>query len=342
MTASVPNRLLLVGDARTRLAELPKHSVDTCITSPPYFWLRDYLVTGQIGMEPQVGMWVDELRLVFQGLARVLKPQGSAWLVVADSYSRHSRYGAPAKSLLLAPERLATALSADGWIVRNRIAWTKPNPIPNSVRDRLNATWEFVYLLTRSPRYHFDLDAIRIPHRSRSTHPQGTLNNTQLPASRPAWAGPLAGSQSGLTRLKYLGRPGHPLGKNPGDHWNIATASFRGQHFATFPERLVERALLATCPERACTRCGLAWTRQQHAPGEDQNTWMPACSCRAGWHPGVVVDPFFGAGTVGLVAERLKRRWCGVELSPTFAEMAHERIAAARSKHVEEARGEAA
>jgi DNA modification methylase len=94
-------------------------------------------------MEGHVDLWVDELLLVFRGLARVLKEQGSVWLNVADSYSRHPRFGAPAKSLLLAPERLALALAGDGWIVRNRVAWTKPNPMPNSVADRLNTTWEF-------------------------------------------------------------------------------------------------------------------------------------------------------------------------------------------------------
>jgi DNA modification methylase len=143
MSAATLDKLLLVGDVRTQLQTLPDASVDTCITSPPYFWLRDYGASDQIGMEGHVDLWVDELLLVFRGLARVLKEQGSVWLNVADSYSRHPRFGAPAKSLLLAPERLALALAGDGWIVRNRVAWTKPNPMPNSVADRLNTTWEF-------------------------------------------------------------------------------------------------------------------------------------------------------------------------------------------------------
>jgi len=334
MNRSLPRNMLLVGDVRTELPRLPDASVDTCVTSPPYFWLRNYEVAGQIGMEGQVNLWVEELRLVLRGLARVLKPQGSVWLNVADSYSRHPRYGAPAKSLLLGPERLAIALAKDGWIVRNRIAWTKPNPMPNSVTDRLNATWEFMYFLTRSPRYYFDLDAIRVPHRT-SSRPSGHSSVIDIvPPTRPSWAGPLAGSQSGLHRLKRSGIPGHAHGKNPGDHWSFATASFRGAHFATFPKRLVERPLLATCPERVCQRCGRAWERRGEGVG-DQPAWGSTCSCGAGWEPGVVLDPFFGAGTVGVVAEQLGRQWCGIELSPRFAAMARERIAAARTAREE-------
>jgi site-specific DNA-methyltransferase (adenine-specific) len=331
---SLPHNLLLVGDVRTELPRLPAASVDTCITSPPYFWLRNYEVPGQIGMERQVDLWVEELRLVLRGLARVLKPEGSVWLNVADSYSRHPRYGAPAKSLLLGPERLAVALVADGWIVRNRIAWTKPNPMPNSVNDRLNATWEFVYFLTRSPHYYFDLNAIRVLHRTafRSSDYRGT---DEVPApGRPNWAGPLAGSQSGLHRLKRYGIPGHPRGKNPGDHWALATASFRGQHFATFPKRLVERPLLATCPERVCQVCGRAWERvpQRRRERTGGEIWRSACGCGGGWEPGLVLDPFFGAGTVGLVAEALGRQWCGIELNARFAAMAKRRIEAARAE----------
>jgi len=330
----LPPALLLVGDVRQELKKLPTASVDCCVTSPPYFWLRDYQVAGQMGQEDNIDLWVEELRIVFRGIARVLKPQGSLWLNVADSYSRHQRYGAPAKSLLLGPERLALALQRDGWIVRNRVAWTKPNPMPNSVRDRFNATWEFVFFLTRSTRYFHDLDAVRIPHRS-PTRKVDSAAEIPVPASRPAWAGPLAGSQSGLKRLNRLGLPGHRLGRNPGDHWSFPTVGFRGAHFATFPERLVERPLLASCPARVCSRCGLAWRRQNEA-------LRPACDCRTGWQPGTVLDPFFGAGTTAVVAERLGRNWCGIELSRDFAEIARRRIETARQRQDPEGRRSAA
>lgn len=330
MSAQIPDELLLVGDVRVMLDRLPEHSIDTVITSPPYFWLRDYHVDGQIGQEAKVELWVEELRLAFRGLARVLKPQGSVWINVADSFSRHQRYGAPPKSLLLGPEKLALALSRDGWIVRNRVAWTKPNPMPNSVADRLNTTWEFVYFLTRSPKYYFNLDAIRIPHSSAGRPINGGPSLSAKYSGRPTWAGPLAGSQSGLPRLKERGLPGHPLGKNPGDNWHIATAGFKGMHFATFPEKLVERPLLATCPERVCRACGLAWSFDIRRHQDARPAWQPGCSCGASWQPGVVLDPFFGSGTVGVVAEKHGRRWCGIELSSFYAKIAQQRIEHAR------------
>ena len=140
MTA-LPRNTILTGDATTRLSELPAASVDCVVTSPPYFQLRDYRSEGQIGLEAHVDGWVEALRLVIWEIARVLKPAGAFWLNLGDSFSRHPRYGAPAKSLLLAPERLIVALSGDGWLVRNKVIWAKPNPMPSSVRDRLSLTW---------------------------------------------------------------------------------------------------------------------------------------------------------------------------------------------------------
>ena len=112
------------------LADLPDSSIDCVITSPPYYQLRDFGVAGQLGLEGSVDGWVDELRLVLNGLTRVLKPSGSLWLNLGDSYSRHAKYGAAPKGLLLAPERLLLALSGDGWLVRNKIIWAKTNPMP--------------------------------------------------------------------------------------------------------------------------------------------------------------------------------------------------------------------
>jgi len=322
--------VLLVGDVRTRLAELPDASVDCVITSPPYFQLRDYGVKDQIGSEANINGWVDELRLVMRGIARVLKPTGSVWLNVGDSYSRHARYGAPPKSLLLGPERLAVGLLADGWTIRNRVVWAKRNSIPTSVSDRLATKWESVYFLTPNGRYHFDLDAVRVPHRSPRRTPQPRRGAALEPVSgrRPSWAGPLASSSMGLARMKARGLVGHPLGKNPGDVWPIAASNYRGHHFATFPPELVVRPLLACCPERVCRACGTPWTR----PPSRARRQRPraGCTCRAGWQPGVVLDPFFGAGTVGLVAEQHGRDWLGIEINPRFARLATSRIEAAR------------
>jgi site-specific DNA-methyltransferase (adenine-specific) len=329
-----PLSTVLVGDARQRLAELPEASIDCVVTSPPYFRLRDYGTAGQIGLEASVTGWVDELRVVLRGVARVLKPSGSVWLNLGDSYSRHPRYGAPAKGLLFGPERLALALIEDGWTVRNKVVWAKTNTLPTSVRDRLACTHEAVYFLTRTRQYFFDLDAVRVPHRStRAARRQAAGPLVPTPTTPPAWAGPLAGTNGGLARLKAAGLVGHPLGKNPGDVWQLAASNYRGAHFATFPEALVVRPLLASCPERVCAGCGAPWQRQPARQVDGhyaRGALVAGCQCRAGFRAGLVLDPFMGAGTVGVVAVRHGRDWLGIELNPAFARLARERIAAVR------------
>lgn len=323
----LPRRQILLGDAAQQLHRLPAGSVDCAITSPPYYMLRNYGVENQLGLERNVNLWVDDLRLVCRGVARVLKPTGSLWLNLGDSFSRHAKYGAPAKGLLGVPERLLLALMSDGWICRGKVIWAKPNPMPSSVTDRLNMTYEVVYHLVRSSRYHFDLDAIREPHRSRSSRTAG-----RSIGKAPLWAGPLAGSQDGLRRARPDGVPGHPLGKNPGDVWTIPTKGFSGAHFATFPEALVKRPLLATCPKRVCTGCGQPWQRRTTAvnqTGPSHGVLVP-CACKAPSVRGMVVDPFFGSGTVGVVAEKYGRDWVGIEVNPEYVDIAERRLRAGR------------
>lgn len=340
----LPRNTILTGDARLRLRQLPADSIDCVITSPPYYRLRDYDAPGQLGLEDTVEAWVANLRAVAVELARVLKSSGSLWLNLGDSYSRHARYGAPPKSLFLAPERLLLALGADGWTVRNKVIWAKPNAMPDSVGDRLSTSYDFVYFLTRSRRYFFDLDQIRLPHLTQRT----TGKPRSAPPSPPAWAGPHAGRQDGLGRHRPSGVPGHWLGKNPGDVWSMAAASYAGAHFATFPESLVERPLLATCPEAICDRCQQPWRRpvtvrrlglvsaterdphvrryQSHWRTLRRTGELAPCGCDAPTRPGVVLDPFFGTGTVGAVAERYGRDWIGIELSPAYVELAAQRL----------------
>lgn len=333
-TAELRVGQILVGDAAERLQELPDGSVDTVVTSPPYFLLRDYGIDGQIGAEESVDQWVEHLLVVLRQVARVLRPSGSLWLNLGDTYARHEKHGAVPKGLVLAPERLLLALSAEGWITRNKVAWAKPNPMPSSVRDRLSATWEPLFFLTRQRSYYFDLDAIRVPARSGLVKPSVASPTTKYgdrSSGRPAWSGPLAGNNSGLEAMKALGASSHPLGKNPGDVWAIPTAAYRGAHFATFPEALVERPLRATCPERLCRSCNEPWRRapvvRQLGSVAVMGALRKSCPCQArDWQPGVVLDPFMGAGTVGVVAERLHRRWIGVELNPNYAGLARARI----------------
>jgi DNA modification methylase len=326
--AKMERNRIVVGDALTNLRDMHSASVDTVCTSPAYFRLRDYEVEGQLGMEPSVSEWVDHLVEVCDELARVMKPTGSLWLNLGDSYSRGDQYGAAPKSLLLGPERLLLALTTRGWIVRNKVVWSKPNPMPASVRDRLNTTWEPIFLLVRSREYFFDLDAIREPHRSHRPASAAKGPVKYDGGKRPSWAGPLAGSNDGLLRARAEGRSGHPGGKNPGDVWTVATASFPGTHYATFPARLIERPIKATCPERTCVSCGKPWRLLD-------GRLLPDCRCKAAYVPGLVLDPFMGSGTTAAVAERLGRDWLGIELKPEYADLAMNRLRVERDKREE-------
>jgi DNA modification methylase len=207
----LPRNTVLIGDIRSRLRELPAASVDCIITSPPYFAARDYGHDQQLGHEPDIESWVANLRDVCHELARVLKPTGALWLNLGDSYARRLTEGAGPKSMLLGPSRLALALLRDGWILRNHVVWAKTNPMPSSIQDRLTNTHETVYFFVRSPRYFFDLNAIRVP-----------LVSQAAPNAEPHWKRPPSGSlprerrinsNSGLTRLKSIGLAGHPLAR---------------------------------------------------------------------------------------------------------------------------------
>jgi site-specific DNA-methyltransferase (adenine-specific) len=330
---------IIIGDVRRVLGRLPDASVDTVVTSPPYFRLRNYQRDAQIGLESHVDDWVNELLLVARGLKRALKPTGSLWLNLGDTFSRHPGDGASTKSLVLAPERLALAMINDGWILRSKVIWAKPNPMPTSVRDRLSCTWEVVYFFVKSRRYYFDLDSIRIPHRGRRTKGHSQRAAWSVPGD---WRGPSSGTNSGLDRLKASGLPGHPLGKNPGDVWTIPTAGYRGAHHAVFPEQLVRVPLLASCPKQVCAGCGVPWTRDADRTANlvvgEPSELRQRCGCSptTGYRPGVVVDPFMGSGTTAIVAEAHGREWLGIELNPEFAALAMERIARARTLTTED------
>jgi site-specific DNA-methyltransferase (adenine-specific) len=318
-----PRRALLIGDAYTRLSELKAESVDCVVTSPPYYGLRDYGVDGQLGQEPTVDDWVKHLRRVCRQLKRVLAPYGSLWLNLGDSYSTHLRFGAPKKSLLMGPERLVRLLIADGWILRNKVVWAKTNALPSPTRDRLTNSHEFVYLLVKRPSYFFDLDAIREPIVSKRAPSRGT----RTPQSA---LGVLAGGRDGLVAMQRKGLSGHPLGKNPGDVWRLGSSSYRGAHFATFPPELIRRPILAACPPDVCTDCGQPWrrsTRPVEFTGSKakERPFIP-CGCGVATRPGVVLDPFFGTGTVAVVAESYGRDWLGIELNPGYLALAEDRL----------------
>jgi DNA modification methylase len=332
---------IIEGDCRDMLATLPAQSVHCCVTSPPYFGLRDYGVDGQIGLEPTPDQFIAELVAVFQEVRRVLRDDGTVWLNLGDSYNnfrvsmngqsvhngeqrskpagrRAVDHGLKEKDLIGIPWRVAFALQADGWYLRQDIIWHKPNPMPESVTDRCTKAHEYVFLLSKSARYFYDAAAIaepastdlRAPDANGSTISGGSHGRSGNPQAYPeherrvdrrgkggknAFRGQGADRDGEGGPANREGRDMRDVGtgdtRNARSVWTIATQPFKEAHFATFPPDLAERCIKAGCP--------------------------------AG---GTVLDPFGGAGTTGLVADRLQRNAVLIELNPAYADIARRRI----------------
>ena len=286
---------LRIGDCLESLRAMPDASAQTCVTSPPYFGLRDYGHEGQIGLEETPDAYVAKLVEVFREVRRVLRDDGTLWLNLGDSYAANRGYQVPdskhcdvgntrgmraeeiglkPKDLIGIPWRVAFALQADGWYLRQDIIWHKPNPMPESVRDRCTKAHEYVFLLTKSPRYYYDQQAIAEPAAVVGGRACGSKND----ASRNDH------DTTGTVR-------GNGETRNRRSVWNIATQPFDGAHFATMPPGLAEPCILAGCPKG-----------------------------------GTVLDPFGGAGTTGLVAARHGRHAILCELNPEYAQLAGQRI----------------
>lgn len=289
---------LYAGDAKQVVSCLPEVSIQTTITSPPYFGLRSYLRDDdpekglEIGSESSLSAYLGSLVAVFSAVWNVTRDDGTLWINLGDSYvprgtkrigtdplypvrSVPIRPPAPsglrAKNMMGVPWRLAFALQDAGWILRNDIIWRKTNPMPFSGKDRLASTYEHFFLFSKQPHYYFDLDAVRVPHRSDPSR-----------AGKNALRGQAAIRKRGPNAGRY-----HPVGKNPGDVWDIATRPFPGAHYATFPPELPRRAVLA--------------------------------SAKVG---DTVLDPFMGSGTTGMVALELGRQFVGVDLDSRSLDLA--------------------
>ena len=304
-----------VGDCLDTLRRMPDGSVQCCVPSPPYWGLRDYGHDGQIGLEATPEAYVARMVEVFREVRRVLRDDGTLWLNLGDSYAATSRSSgasmastlqskptaakaaaqrergtwktgigdAKPKDLLGIPWRVAFAFQADGWYLRQDIIWHKPNPMPESVRDRCTKSHEYVFLMAKSQRYYYDAEAI---------------------SEAGAWCGKQLGIVRGKkVRAESMGRkpsgnevPGadatSPGRRNRRSVWTITTKPFSGAHFAVMPPDLADLCIRAGCPEG-----------------------------------GVVLDPFGGAGTVGLMADRRGRDAVLCELNPEYAELARRRIA---------------
>lgn len=374
---------ILIGDVREQLRTLATDSIHCCVTSPPYWGLRDYGVEGQIGLEASPAEFIAVMVDVFEEVRRVLRHDGTCWINMGDSYAtgagkvntapgggtqgersmgvrgddkapargpmtqpnRMPQPGLKPKDLCMMPHRLAIALQDAGWWVRQDIVWSKPNPMPESMRDRCTKSHEYIFLLTKSEKYYFDQDAICEPvsagtharlsqdiqsqvgsaranggaktngmmkavargvgfgHGTDATARQRGRVTSMTPGVIDAAASARMGRGPGLRKLA-AGDSGTknnasfdqamaimPATRNKRSVWTMVTQSFKDAHFATFPTELPETCIKAGCP-----------------PG------------------GTVLDPFFGAGTTGLVADRLQRDCIGIELNPAYAEIARKRI----------------
>lgn len=345
--------VVLEGDVRDRLKEIPDASVQCIVTSPPYWGLRDYGTDTQIGLEATLHGYVETLRSVFQEVRRVLRDDGVVWLNLGDAYATKppggncglsSKLTNPArqnglwsesrgwkptdpslksKDLLGIPWRVAFALQDDGWYLRADNVWSKPNPMPESVTDRPTKSHEYVFLLTKNARYYYDAEAVREPVVSSPSDVRKMREQKARIGGKTLTAGDLrykAHSGTNIGKKRGVGDP--DAGRNLRSVWTITTTPFPGTHFAVFPEALPERCIRAGTSEHgACGTCGAPFRRVKTAVG-----WEPTCDhADESPAPCVVLDPFAGSGTTLRVARRLGRDFIGIELNPEYAEMARER-----------------
>lgn len=300
---------IITGDCREVLKTLPDQSVNCAVTSPPYFGLRDYGVDGQMGLEATPAAFVAGMVELFREVRRVLRDDGTLWLNLGDTYQnakgqagavdpkqparRHglrpqdvSIPGLKPKDLIGVPWRVAFALQEDGWYLRQDIIWHKPNPMPESVTDRCTKSHEYVFLLSKSSRYHYDASAIAEPV---SDNPVTAARNSRSDKGK---VGPAALYGSGFGQS---GKGQHERAKadqrNKRSVWSIATQPYSEAHFATMAPDLADTCIKAGCPLG-----------------------------------GTVIDPFGGAGTTGLCADRLGRNAILIELNPAYVEIARNRL----------------
>ena len=307
--------IIINRDCLLALRDLPDESVNCCVTSPPYYALRDYGMDAQIGREDSPEEYIRRLVLVFREVRRVLTEDGTLWLNIADTYCGTGNKGGyldpknpkgrkgqsvslarrasecKQKDMIGIPWLLAFALRADGWYLRSDIIWCKANPMPESCKDRPSRCYEHVFLLTKSKKYYYDALAIAEPIAEGTA---ARYKGGRSASSKYAEEIPGQGKVQKLNAARAAGTITDadisPV-RNARDVWHINTVPYKGGHFAAYPPKLAERCILAGCPRG-----------------------------------GIVLDPFFGSGTTGLAAVKNDRRYIGIELNAEYCELAKERI----------------
>ncbi|MCD9187018.1 MAG: site-specific DNA-methyltransferase [Pyrinomonadaceae bacterium] len=303
---------IVCGDSLKVLKTIPAASIDCVITSPPYWALRDYGVNGQIGLEPRITEYLDKLILIFDEVKRVLKPSGTCWVNLGDTYANKTKGGQrnkpqnnifdaltaravipklktdleiPAKSLCLIPAQFALQMIEKGWILRNEIIWHKPNAMPQSVKDRFTVDFEKLFFFVKQRRYYFkrQFEPLKNPNELKRRYSDPYENHRYRKS--------LGRVAKSLERMKQSQKEILERGRNKRCVWTIGNGMSRSNHFAVFPEKLIETPILA---------------------GSSVG--------------GIVLDPFLGSGTTAIAAKKLNRKFIGIDLNPEYVKLAKRRL----------------
>lgn len=303
----------LCGDAVSILRRFPDESIDCVVTSPPYWALRDYGVKGQIGLEGSIELYFAKLFAVFAEVRRVLKPSGSCWVNLGDTYSNKNKGGhrnkpqgnmfdsltkratfnklktdlsVPPKSLCLIPSRFAIGMVESGWILRNELIWHKPNAMPQSAKDRFTVDFEKLFFFTKSPKYYFKQPYEPLKNTERLKRRRLNPHNQHKHSYGKPFISGINPQTFEKSKQRMLER-----GRIKRSVWTIGTRAYHGNHFASYPPQLIETPIIAGCPPN-----------------------------------GIVLDPFMGSGTTAVVAKQNKRNFIGIDLNPEYVKLARERI----------------
>jgi len=361
------------GDCLEVLKTFPDNSIDCCVTSPPYYALRDYGVSGQIGLESTFHEYINHLLDLFDEVKRVLKPTGSCWVNLGDSYSGSSNGAGDKtttnrnkpesykemykgqkpgkqiqdKSLLQIPARFAIGMTDRGWILRNELIWYKRNCMPSSVTDRFTVDFEKIFFFVKNKKYWFEQQFENF---------ESNDYDRKRMESRKEYHGKWSEGYNSMPNLQRAFVAGSQQGRNKRCVWTINTKPYKEAHFATFPETLIETPIKAGCPEFICTKCGKAREKiieseqRSNKPKSNANVKtnndnsgkinrnnlsgdlrekheiIKSCNCNAPFTGGIVLDPFFGSGTTGVVALKQNKNFVGIELNPEYIEIAEKRL----------------
>lgn len=381
---------ILQGDSLEVLKTLPEKSINMCMTSPPYWALRDYGVEGQLGLEQTFEKYINKLCDIFEEVKRVLRDDGTCWVNLGDTYYTKSGSnfendnlnplskeevgrttginkanqlrGRPhkymqSKSLVMIPMRFAIEMVNRGWILRNTIIWHKPNCMPSSVKDRFTVDFEYIFFFSKKKKYYFEqqlepVKQVSIERMGRkwcgSKHEKfGVEKNMQQEIK----------AEERMDKDRWCNKKV----RNKRTVWEICPKGFKGAHFAVFPEELCETPIKAGCPKEVCIKCGNPKVLDYELNRDDKgfegrpdnnnyeekstmnnpalwkkgtvwakekiiNGYKPTCKCNAEFTGGIVLDPFFGAGTTGLVALKQGKKFLGIELNKEYIEIANKRL----------------